>query len=257
MMTAGNNKKEISFMPTPHIDAQKGDFAKIVLMPGDPKRAEWIASTFLKDAKLVNSLRGALAYTGKAPDGSSVSVMASGMGMPSIGIYSHELFTSFGVDAIVRIGTCGTYQSQVKLRDLVLAEGSCTNSNWMGEHSLYGGTFSAIADYELLSGAAEAAKAGGFRYHVGNIFSSDIFYDYRPDAWKKWANLGILGVEMESYALYANAAVLGKKALCICTASDSFVTSEKLSYEERQEGLKNMVMVALVTAEKFNTCHPK
>lgn len=241
-------------MPTPHIEAQKGDFAKVVLMPGDPKRAEWIANTFLKDAKLVNSVRGMLAYTGKAPDGSLVSVMASGMGMPSIGIYSHELFTTYGVEAIIRIGTCGGYQSNIKLRDLIIAEGSCTDSNWLGQHSLYGGTFSAIADFDLLSSAVEAAKANGCAYHVGNIYSSDVFYDYRPDAWKKWANLGVLGVEMESYALYCNAAELNKKALTICTVSDSFVANDKMTVEERQQGLVNMVMVALVTAEKFTSC---
>jgi purine-nucleoside phosphorylase len=226
-------------------------------MPGDPKRAEWIAKTFLKDAKLVNSIRGALAYTGKAPDGSLVSVMASGMGMPSIGIYSHELYTSYGVEAIIRIGTCGSYQKDVKLRDIVIAQGACTDSNWMGEHSLYGGTFSAISDYSLLEAAVTAAKAGGFNYHVGNIFSSDVFYDYRPDAWKKWANLSVLGVEMEAYALYAVAAELGKKALAVCTVSDSFVEEGKMSPEERQEGLKNMVMVALVAAEKFSSCLSK
>jgi purine-nucleoside phosphorylase len=127
----------------------------------------------------------------------------------------------------------------------------------MGEHSLYGGTFSAIADYDLLEAAVEAAKAGGFDYHVGNIFSSDIFYDYRPDAWKKWANLGVLGVEMESFALYATAAELGKKALAICTVSDLFTGTNTMTHEERQEGLKNMVMVALVAAEKITACLKK
>jgi purine-nucleoside phosphorylase len=244
-------------MPTPHIEAQKGDFAKIVLMPGDPKRAEWIAKNFLTEAKLVNSVRGALAFTGKAPDGSLVSVMASGMGMPSIGIYCHELFTSFGVEAIIRIGTMGSYQKGIGLKDLVLAEGACTDSNWMGQHSLYGGTYSAIADFWLLSAAAEAAKAGGFPYHVGNIFSSDIFYDHRPDAWKKWANMGVLGVEMETYALYATAAELGKKALAICSVSDSFITNERLSPEDREKGLTAMAMTALVTAERFNSCPSK
>lgn len=244
-------------MPTPHIEAHMGDFGKVVLMPGDPKRAEWIANTFLKEPKLINSVRGALAFTGKAADGSVVSVMASGMGMPAIGIYSHELFTSYGVEAIIRIGTCGSYQENVKLRDLVIAEGASTNSNWMGEHSLYGGSFSAIADYELLSDAVEAAKAGGFAYHVGNIFSSDTFYDYRPDAWKKWANLGVLGVEMEAYALYAKAAELNKKALAICTVSDLFTGTSVLTREERQQGLRDMVMTALVVAEKYSACHQK
>ncbi|MFA6620000.1 MAG: purine-nucleoside phosphorylase [Bacilli bacterium] len=244
-------------MPTPHIEAQNGDFAKVVLMPGDPKRAEWIAKNFLKDAKLVTQVRGIVGYTGTAADGSLVSVMASGMGMPSIGIYCHELFTSYGVEAIIRIGTCGAFQKQTKLKDLIIAEGACTNSNWMGQHNLYGGSFSAIADYELLSSAVGAAKAGNFRYQVGNIVSSDTFYDYRPDTWKKWANLGALGVEMEAFALYEQAAELGKKALAICSVSDSFVNEGILTPEERQEGLSAMVMVALVTAEKFNACRTK
>ncbi|MFA9263139.1 MAG: hypothetical protein ACEQSB_07430, partial [Undibacterium sp.] len=146
-------------MPTPHIAAKEGAFAKVVLMPGDPLRAKWVAETFLTDAQLVTDVRGILGYTGKTASGKVVSVMASGMGMPSIGIYSHELFTTYGVETIIRIGTCGSYQPDIKLKDLILAEGACTNSNWMGEHSLYGGTYSAIADFSLLSAAAEAAKA--------------------------------------------------------------------------------------------------
>jgi purine-nucleoside phosphorylase len=238
-------------MPTPHINAQKGDFAKVVLMPGDPLRAKWIAETFLKDVKQVTDVRGILGFTGTAPDGHRVSVMASGMGMPSIGIYSHELYTSYGVETIIRIGTMGSYQPDVHLKDLVIAEGCSTDSNWMGQHSLYGGSYSAIADFDLLLAATKAAKAGGFPYHVGGIVSCDIFYDYKPDAWKKWANLGIMGVEMEGYALYATAAELHKRALAILTVSDSFLSTDKLSAEERQEGLKNMVMTALVVAEQF------
>jgi purine-nucleoside phosphorylase len=244
-------------MPTPHIGAEKGDFARVVLMPGDPRRAEWMAQTFLKDAKLVSDIRGMLGFTGTSPDGSRLSIMASGMGMPSIGVYSHELFSSYGVEVIIRVGTCGGYQSDVHLKDLVIAQGACTDSNWMGQHSLYGGTFSAIADYELLSYAVEAAKAGGFPTHVGNVISSDVFYDYKPDAWKKWANLGVLAVEMEAYSLYATAAELGKKALCICTVSDSFLSSDILSAKERQEGLSNMIMTAIVAAEKYLACHKK
>ncbi len=245
-------------MPTPHIEAKEGEFAKVVLMPGDPKRAEWIAKTFLKDAKLISAVRGILAYTGKAPDGSLVSVMASGMGMPSIGIYCHELYTSYGVEAIIRIGTMGTYQKNIKLKDIILAEGACTDSNWMGQHNLYGGTYSAIADFSLLSSAAYMADQAKIPYHVGNILSADVFYDYRPDAWKKWANLGVLGVEMETYALYAEAALLKKRALGICTVSDSFVDSSKqLTSKERQEGLVQMVELALLVAERYNGCLSK
>lgn len=244
-------------MSTPHIEAKAGDFAKVVLMPGDPKRAEWIATTFLKEAKLVTSVRGILGFTGKAPDGSLVSVMASGMGMPSIGIYSHELYTSYGVEAIIRIGTIGAYQEGIELKDILIGQGACTNSNWMGEHSLYGGTFSAIADYDLLSWAVESARSNNFKNHVGNILSSDTFYGYRPEAWKKWANLGVMGVEMEAYALYATAAELKKKALAICTVSDSFLFKKILTPQERQEGLDNMVKIALDVAMKYNACHTK
>ena len=244
-------------MATPHINAKDGAFAKVVLMPGDPKRAEWIAKTFLKDAKLVNSVRGILGYTGKAPDGSLVSVMASGMGMPSIGIYSHELYANYGVEVIIRIGTIGAYQEGIELKDILIGEGACTNSNWMGEHHLYGGTYSAIADYDLLSSAVESSRKRGYRTHVGNILSSDKFYGVAPDMWKKWADLGVLGVEMEAYALYATAAELHKKALAICTVSDSFLFKKILSSEERQEGLDHMVQVALDTAMKYNQCHTK
>lgn len=242
-------------MPTPHIEAKDGEFAKVVLMPGDPKRAEWIAKTFLTDVKLISAVRGILAFTGKGPKGTLVSVMASGMGMPSIGIYCHELFTNYGVEAIIRIGTMGSYQKEVGLQDLVFAEGACTDSNWMGQHNLYGGTYSAICDFSLLAKAVEIAKEKKAPYHVGNIVSSDVFYDYCSDAWKKWAHLGVIGVEMESYALYVEAALLKKKALSICTISDSFIdTSRILSSKERQEGLVQMAEVAIATAESFNSC---
>lgn len=237
---------------TPHINAEKNSFGKVVLMPGDPLRAKWIAETFLTDAKEVTNVRGILGFTGKAKDGTIVSVMASGMGMPSIGIYSHELFTSYGVEAIIRIGTCGALSTKVKLRDLVIGEGACTNSNWMGQHNLYDGTYSAIADYDLLELAVSSARKNNLPVHVGNILSSDTFYDYRPDVWKKWANLGVLGTEMEAYALYEQAAELGKKALAICTVSDLIYGKEIMTAEERQNGLKNMVETALDVAMEFS-----
>jgi purine-nucleoside phosphorylase len=236
---------------TPHIKAEKGDFANVVLMPGDPLRAKWIAETYLHEAKLVNEVRGILAFTGLTANNKRVSVMASGMGMPSIGIYCHELYTSFGVDTIIRVGTCGAYQKNIALRDIIIGEGACTDSNWMGEHSLYGGTFSAIADYSLLAAAVEEATKRQAKVHVGNILSSETFYDYRPEAWKKWANLGVLGVEMEAYALYEQAAELGKRALAICTVSDSFLSDAILSPAERQEGLKMMIETSLGVAERF------
>jgi purine-nucleoside phosphorylase len=244
------NEEDVS---TPHINAKKGDFAPVVLMPGDPLRAKWIAEAFLKDVKQVNSTRGMLGYTGYTSEKKRVSVMSSGMGMPSIGIYSHELFTSYGVEAIIRIGTCGTYQKDVNLKDLIIAQGACTDSNWMSQHHLFNGTFSAISDFGLLEEAVNQARSFKVPFHVGNIVSCDIFYDYRPDNWKKWANLGVLGVEMEAYALFEQAAVLHKKALAICTVSDSFINNDKrLSKEERQAGLQNMVEVALGVANKFS-----
>ncbi len=183
--------------------------------------------------------------------------MASGMGMPSIGIYSHELFTEYGVEAIIRIGTIGAYQEGIQLKDLLIGQGACTNSNWMGEYGLNGGTFSAISDYDMLSWAVESAKKNNIPSHVGNILSSDVFYGSNPDSWKKWQSLGVLGVEMEAYSLYATAAKLGKKALAICSVSDSFCFKQILTSKERQEGLDNMIKVALDVAMKFNSCHTK
>lgn len=239
-------------MPTHHIEAPDGSFAKVVLMPGDPKRARFIADNFLKEPKLINSVRGALAYTGRSPAGLPVSVMASGMGMPSIGIYSHELFTSYGVEVIIRIGTMGTYSPKVSLRDIVIANGASTDSNFLSEHRL-GGTFSATSDFSLTVKAAKAAIDLKLPFHVGNILSSDVFYDIDPDNWKKWARLGILGVEMEAYALYANAALLGKKALAILTVSDSFLGGGSLTIEEREAGVKDMIRLALLTADEYTT----
>ena len=238
-------------MPTPHNNAEKGDFAKVVLMPGDPLRAKWIAETFLTDAKLVNTVRNINGYTGFTKSGKRISVMASGMGMASIGIYSHELFKHYGVDAIIRIGTSGAYQPQVHLGDIVLAEAASTESNWAAQFKLNGGTFSACADFDLLISAYEAAKARGQHVHAGNILSTDAFYNYDKDLWKTWAKLGVLAVEMESYSLYAEAALARKKALCILTISDSFVDEGILTPEQRQNGLSDMVNLAIAAAEPY------
>lgn len=237
-------------MGTPHINAKKGDFAKTVLMPGDPKRAEWIANTFLTDVKRVTDVRNIFGYTGYY-NGKRVSVMASGMGQPSIGIYCHELYTYYDVETIIRVGTCGTYQPQVKLFDVIVAIGSCTDSNWPSQFNLLGGTYSAIGDFDLAVNARDEARHAGINAHVGNILSADIFYDHNPDSWKKWAELGVLGVEMESYALYTTAAKLNKKALCLLTVTDSFIDhSRKATVEERQNGLSQMIRVALEIAEE-------
>ena len=237
-------------MSTPHISANKGDFAKIVLMAGDPLRAKWIAETFLVDAKIVTEIRGMYGYTGHTKSGKLVSVMGSGMGMPSIGIYSYELFSEFDVEAIIRIGTCGSYQKSIHVGDVIIAQGACTDSNWMHEYEL-NGTYSAIGSFDLLLAAYEGSKELNKNAHVGNILSADIFYNKRPDIWTKWAELGVLGVEMESYALYANAAYLGKKALGIFTVSDSFHHEPMLTPEQRQLGLTNMVEIALSVVEKL------
>ncbi len=238
-------------MPTPHNAAKKGDFAKLVLMPGDPLRAKFIAENFLIDPVLVTSVRNVYGYTGKTKNGKLVSVMASGMGQPSLGIYANELFAEYGVEAIIRIGTCGTYQKECAVGDIILAQGSCTDSNWMGEYDLHGGVYSGIADFSLLLSAYEEGKRLGKKIHVGNVLAADHFYSYQPDEWKKWASLGVLGVEMESYALYCIAAKYHKKALTILTVSDSFLGAEMLTAEERQKNLTDMIETALGVASKF------
>ena len=233
-------------VPTSHINARKEDFAKTVLMPGDPLRSEFIAKNFLENAVLVNDVRGVHGYTGYYK-GKRVSVMASGMGMPSIGIYSHELYNFFDIDTIIRVGSCGSFQRDLKLQDIIIAMGACTNSNYAAQYGLPG-TFCPIADFELVRRAAEACEKRGVNYRVGNIFSSDVFYDDRHSDME-WAKMGVLGVEMESAALYCNAARAGKNALCICTVSDSFIyPEENTTAEERQNSFTAMMEVALELA---------
>ena len=229
-------------IPTPHITAEYGDFASKVLMPGDPLRAKMIAETFLTDARLVNNVRGIQGYTG-IYKGEKVSVMASGMGMPSIGIYSYELFNYYGVESIIRVGSAGALSRSLKLRDVVFGMGACTNSNFADNYDLPG-TYAPIADFELLRRGVEVAEAKGCRYAVGNLLSTDVFYN-EYDRSDKWAKMGVLAVEMESAALYMNAARAGKKALCICTISDTFFSDEKCSAQERQESFKDMIAIAL------------
>ena len=239
---------------TPHIDAPFDAFAKTVLMPGDPKRSKMIAETFLEDAKLVNDVRGVQGYTGYYK-GKKVSVMASGMGMPSIGIYSYELYNFFDVENIIRIGSAGSYKSDVKVRDIVIAAGACTDSAYAKQFGLPG-DFAPIADYSLLEKCVRITKESGAKYHVGNILSTDIFYGdliNTPEYEKPvniWSKMGVMAVEMEAAALYMNAARAGKKALAICTISDSLVTDESLPPEERQNSFKEMIQIALETAIK-------
>lgn len=233
---------------TPHNSAKKGDIAKTVLMPGDPLRAKFIAENFLENPKCFNEVRGMLGYTGTYK-GKEVSVMGSGMGMPSIGIYSYELYSMYGVENIIRIGSTGGIQDNVKLMDIVFGMGACTSSSF-GEQYNLPGHFSPIADYKLLQDAVDSAKEIKANYHVGNILSSDIFYNDDPKVSDKWKKMGILAVEMESAALYMNAARLGKKALCILTVSDHLYTGEELSAEDRQNSFKEMMTIALETAIK-------
>ena len=238
--------KEMKNVPTPHITANYGDFAETVLMPGDPLRAKFIADNFLKDAKLVNNVRGVNGYTGTY-NGKRVSVMASGMGQPSIGIYSYELFNFYGVKNIIRIGSCGSFDKDLHVRDIIIALGACTNGNYAMQYNLPG-TFCPIADFNLAKRAAELCEKAGVNYKVGNIFSSDMFYD-DMNSGMQLAKMGVLGVEMESAALYCNAARAGKSALCICTVSDSFLhPEENTTAEERQNSFTQMMKIALELA---------
>lgn len=230
-------------IPTPHISAKKEDIAKTVLMPGDPLRSEFIAKNFLTNPVLVNDVRGVHGYTGEY-NGKKVTVMASGMGQPSIGIYSYELFNFYDVDAIIRVGTCGSFHPDLHARDIIVAMGACTNGNYAMQYKLPG-TFAPIADFDLVRRAVEECEKAGVNYKVGNIFSSDTFYD-DANSGMDWAKMGVLGVEMESAALYCNAARAGKKALCICTVSDSFIyPEENTTAEERQNSFTAMMKIAL------------
>ena len=234
-------------VPTPHISAKLGDFAKTVLMPGDPLRAKFIAENYLENAVLVNNVRGVQGYTGYYK-GKRVSVMASGMGQPSIGIYSYELFNFYGVESIIRVGSCGSFSPELHARDIIVAMGACTNGNSASQYNLPG-TFCPIADFNLVRRAAEECEKMGVNYRVGNILSSDMFYD-DANSGMQWAKMNVLGVEMESAALYCNAARAGKKALCICTVSDSFIyPEENTTAEERQISFTKMMEIALNLAE--------
>nr|WP_314256638.1 purine-nucleoside phosphorylase [uncultured Devosia sp.] len=232
---------------TPHNHAKPGDYAEAILLPGDPLRAKWVAETFLTDAKLVNSVRNCLGYTGTWK-GKPVSVQASGMGQPSLSIYVHELINTYGAKTLIRIGTCGGLNAKVKVRDLVLAQGASTDSSIVkGRFGAF--NFAPIADFGLLRSAANKAEEKGMRYHAGNMLSSDIFYHADGMAgYDKLPDHGVLGVEMEAAALYTLAARFGVKALTICTMTDCLITHEEIDAEARQTSLKDMVEVALDVA---------
>lgn len=236
--------------PTPHINAKPSDIAKTVLMPGDPLRSKFIAENFLENPVLFNNVRGIQGYTGTYK-GVPVSVMASGMGMPSIGIYSYELYNAFGVENIIRIGSAGALQDNVNVRDIVLGMGASTNSAYAKQFGAHG-TLSAIANYDLLRSAAETAEEMKLNFHVGNLLSSDTFYNDDPHANDAWLKMGVLAVEMEAAALYLNAARAGKRALAICTISDHIIKQEYLTAEERQTTFTEMMELALTVAVKMH-----
>lgn len=235
----------MSIIPTPHISAQKDEIARVVLMPGDPLRSKFIAENYLSGSVLFNNVRGVQGYTGFWKD-VRLSVMASGMGMPSMGIYSYELFNFYGVDCIIRIGSAGALQENVKLRDIILGMGACTNSSYAKQYGL-DGSFAPICDFDMLRRAASIAQERGLNYRVGNLLTSDTFYDEngRDLSWQK---MGVLAVEMETAALYMNAARAGKRALTVCTVSDQLVTGDVLSPEEREKGFADMIELALELA---------
>ncbi|HPL53408.1 MAG TPA: purine-nucleoside phosphorylase [Bacillota bacterium] len=233
-------------MSTPHNSAKMGDIAETVLLPGDPLRAKFVAETYLKDPVQFNAVRNMLGYTG-VYKGKKVSVMGSGMGVPSIGIYSYELIHFYGVKNLIRVGSCGSYTKDLKLYDIILAMGACTNSSYSNQYKLPG-TFSAIASWDLLYKAKQSAEKQNIDVKVGNILTSDVFYTPDADEYKKWAGMNVIAVEMETYALYCNAANAGVNALTILTVSDSIATGEKTTPEEREKGFTNMMRIALELA---------
>jgi len=227
--------------PTPHIGAKFGEIAETVIMAGDPLRAKFMAEKFLDDPVQFNNVRGMLGFTG-THQGKRVSVMGHGMGIPSIGIYTYELFNFYGVKTIIRVGSAGSINEDLHVGNLVLVEGACTNSNYASQYELPG-TFAPIADFGLLRGAADACDRFGYRYKVGNVLSSDTFYTENAHN-DKWINMGVLAVEMEASALYMNAARSGKRALTILTISDHILTGEATTAEERQNTFTHMMDVA-------------
>ena len=230
-------------VPTPHIAARADQIAKTVLMPGDPLRSKFIAENYLENPVLVNNVRGVQGYTGTWK-GKPVTVMASGMGQPAIGIYSHELFAEYDVDAIIRVGSCGSFHPDLHVRDIIIAMGACTNGSFASQFRMPG-TFAPIADFDLVRRAVALCEEKGVNYKVGNIFSSDMFYNVEGTDME-WAKMGVLGVEMESAALYCNAAWHKKRALCICTVSDNFLhPEENATVEERQSSFTDMMEIAL------------
>lgn len=228
--------------PTPHIGAKYGEIADRMIMAGDPRRAKFMAERYLENPQLVNEVRGMLCFTGTYK-GKRVSVMGHGMGVSSIGIYTYELFNFYGVEKIIRTGSAGSYQEDLHCGDVVIAMGACDNSNYAAQYMLPG-NFAPIADFSLVSKAAAKAESMGINYRVGNVLASETFYSDDKEAWKRWQKMGVLAVEMEASALYMNAARSGKKALCICTISDSLITHEETTAEQRERSFTDMMEIA-------------
>ena len=228
--------------PTPHIGAKYGEIAETVIMAGDPLRAEYMANHYLENPVLINRVRSMLGFTGTYK-GKRVTVMGHGMGIPSIAIYTYELFNFYGAKTIMRVGSAGSYHPDLHVGDLVLAMGACTNSNYAAQYALPG-TFAPIADFDLLRRAADTCDSLGIHYKVGNVYSSDVFYS-EDEQVEKWRKMGVLAVEMEAAALYMNAARSGNRALAICTISDHLLTGEVTTAEQRQTTFTNMMEVAL------------
>lgn len=238
-------------VPTPHIAAEKSQIAPSVLMPGDPLRSKWIAGTFLEQAELVNDIRGVQGYTGLY-QGVPVTVMASGMGIPSIALYSYELYHFYDVERIIRVGTAGALADHLKVRDLVLGLGACTTSRFCEQYHL-DGTFAPIASWPLAQRCMQEAERMGLLPAVGNLLSADVYYDDDPEALARWKRMGVLAVEMEAAGLYATAARAGKEALCICTVSNSIATGEELDPALREHSFAEMAELALRTAVSMQT----
>ena len=232
----------MSSTPTPHIGANLGEIAEKVIMAGDPLRAKFMAERYLENPVQFNNVRGMLGFTGTYK-GKRVSVMGHGMGMPSIGIYTYELYNFYGVKSIIRTGSAGAYHPDLELGDVVIGIGACTDSNYGAQYNLPG-TFAPIADFAMARAAVEKAEAMKVNYKVGNLLSSDVFYGDNPTRWHEWQKMGVLAVEMEAAALYMNAARSGNKALCICTISDSLVHGTACSAEQRQTSFTNMMEIA-------------
>ncbi len=228
-------------MSTPHNAAKVGEIAETVIMSGDPLRAKFMAEKFLDNAACFNTVRNMFGYTGMY-QGRPVSVMGHGMGMPSIGIYTYELYHFYGVRQIIRVGTAGSIQKGINIGDIILAQGACTDSNYLHQYGLPG-TYAPIADFDLLSRAVDKCKEMGVDYQVGNVLSSDIFYDDNKE-WHQWQKMGILALEMESAALYANAARAEKKALALFTVSDNLIEAKAATAEQRQQAFTDMMEVA-------------